>query len=81
VTEHRSGAYDRLQHWDDYKDLSDRSRLIVTYALCGFANIGWGTYSNQLKTNQLANLEEVTVTGDTEQEGNRVAATERICCL
>ncbi|CAP97523.1 hypothetical protein E8E15_008992 [Penicillium rubens] len=33
-------AYDRLQHWDDYKDLSDRSRLIVTYALCGFANIG-----------------------------------------
>ncbi|CAG8345092.1 unnamed protein product [Penicillium nalgiovense] len=33
-------AYDRLQHWDDYADLSDRSRLIVTYALCGFANIG-----------------------------------------
>jgi CNT family concentrative nucleoside transporter len=23
-----------------YKDLSPRSRLIVTYALCGFANIG-----------------------------------------
>jgi CNT family concentrative nucleoside transporter len=33
-------AYERLQHNADYADLSDRSRLIVTYALCGFANIG-----------------------------------------
>ncbi|EKV07181.1 H+/nucleoside cotransporter [Penicillium digitatum PHI26] len=33
-------AYDALQHHAEYKDLSDRSRLIVTYALCGFANIG-----------------------------------------
>lgn len=33
-------AYDALQHNDVYADLSDRSRLIVTYALCGFANIG-----------------------------------------
>ncbi|KGO73329.1 Na dependent nucleoside transporter [Penicillium italicum] len=33
-------AYDALQHNAEYKDLSDRSRLIVTYALCGFANIG-----------------------------------------
>ncbi|KAJ5779718.1 hypothetical protein N7457_007438 [Penicillium paradoxum] len=33
-------AYDSLQHSPDYADLSDRSRLIVTYALCGFANIG-----------------------------------------
>ena len=33
-------AYDALQNNADYKDLSDRSRLIVTYALCGFANIG-----------------------------------------
>ncbi|KAJ5206287.1 Na dependent nucleoside transporter [Penicillium cf. griseofulvum] len=33
-------AYDRLQHAAEYAELSDRSRLIVTYALCGFANIG-----------------------------------------
>ena len=24
----------------EYDDISDRSRLIATYALCGFANIG-----------------------------------------
>ncbi|KAJ5156262.1 hypothetical protein N7492_009065 [Penicillium capsulatum] len=33
-------AYDALQHGADYADLSSRSRLIATYALCGFANIG-----------------------------------------
>ncbi|KAJ5374645.1 Na dependent nucleoside transporter [Penicillium concentricum] len=33
-------AYDALQHNPEYAVLSDRSRLIVTYALCGFANIG-----------------------------------------
>ncbi|CAG8905982.1 unnamed protein product [Penicillium egyptiacum] len=33
-------AYEALQNHAQYKDLSDRSRLIVTYALCGFANIG-----------------------------------------
>ncbi|KAI9932685.1 hypothetical protein ASPWEDRAFT_33599 [Aspergillus wentii DTO 134E9] len=33
-------AYNDLQNGADYADLSDRSRLIVTYALCGFANIG-----------------------------------------
>ncbi|KAL5355138.1 Na+ dependent nucleoside transporter C-terminus-domain-containing protein [Aspergillus floccosus] len=33
-------AYDALQNGDRYKDLSNRSRLIATYALCGFANIG-----------------------------------------
>ncbi|KAJ5086992.1 hypothetical protein NUU61_008299 [Penicillium alfredii] len=33
-------AYDALQHGQAYADLSPRSRLISTYALCGFANIG-----------------------------------------
>ncbi|CAI7571953.1 unnamed protein product [Penicillium glandicola] len=33
-------AYEALQNTAEYQDLSDRSRLIVTYALCGFANIG-----------------------------------------
>ncbi|KAJ5662518.1 uncharacterized protein N7477_010134 [Penicillium maclennaniae] len=33
-------AYNALQNQEAYQDLSDRSRLIVTYALCGFANIG-----------------------------------------
>jgi len=33
-------AYSRLQTDIAYADLSDRSRLIATYALCGFANIG-----------------------------------------
>jgi len=33
-------AYSALQHDAQYQDLSDRSKLIVTYALCGFANIG-----------------------------------------
>jgi hypothetical protein len=33
-------AYNALQNVKDYADLSDRSRLIATYALCGFANIG-----------------------------------------
>jgi len=33
-------AYDMLQRNEDYADLSPRSRLIATYALCGFANIG-----------------------------------------
>lgn len=29
-----------MQNGKDYQDLSSRSRLIATYALCGFANIG-----------------------------------------
>ncbi|PLB34825.1 NupC/NupG family nucleoside CNT transporter [Aspergillus candidus] len=33
-------AYHDLQKGEEYQDLSDRSRLIATYALCGFANIG-----------------------------------------
>lgn len=33
-------AYNALQNSPDYAGLSDRSRLIATYALCGFANIG-----------------------------------------
>ncbi|KAJ5606518.1 hypothetical protein N7510_009299 [Penicillium lagena] len=33
-------AYQALQSQETYADLSDRSRLIATYALCGFANIG-----------------------------------------
>ncbi|KAI1996848.1 hypothetical protein LOZ51_003010 [Ophidiomyces ophidiicola] len=33
-------AYHALQTEPEYKDLSPRSRLIATYALCGFANIG-----------------------------------------
>lgn len=33
-------AYNALQNDAAYADLSDRSRLIATYALCGFANIG-----------------------------------------
>ncbi|CAI7612923.1 unnamed protein product [Penicillium manginii] len=33
-------AYNELQNSANYADLSDRSRLIATYALCGFANIG-----------------------------------------
>lgn len=33
-------AFTALQHDNAYADLSDRSRLIATYALCGFANIG-----------------------------------------
>ncbi|KAI9730700.1 MAG: hypothetical protein M1834_005669 [Cirrosporium novae-zelandiae] len=33
-------AYTDLQTDDYYSDLSSRSRLIVTYALCGFANVG-----------------------------------------
>ncbi|KAJ6016005.1 hypothetical protein N7540_010596 [Penicillium herquei] len=33
-------AYNDLQTDATYASLSDRSRLIVTYALCGFANIG-----------------------------------------
>ncbi|WEW60675.1 hypothetical protein PRK78_006162 [Emydomyces testavorans] len=33
-------AYHALQTEPDYADLSPRSRLIATYALCGFANIG-----------------------------------------
>jgi CNT family concentrative nucleoside transporter len=33
-------AYSALQTDATYADLSDRSRLIATYALCGFANIG-----------------------------------------
>ena len=33
-------AYDKLQSDGQYADLSDRSRLILTYALCGFASIG-----------------------------------------
>lgn len=33
-------AYDSLQHSAAYANLSPRSRVIATYALCGFANIG-----------------------------------------
>ncbi|CAZ83461.1 unnamed protein product [Tuber melanosporum] len=33
-------AYTRLQSDPDFQTLSDRSRLIAVYALCGFANIG-----------------------------------------
>ncbi|KAJ5659826.1 hypothetical protein N7507_006277 [Penicillium longicatenatum] len=33
-------AYQDLQNDATYSTLSERSRLIVTYALCGFANIG-----------------------------------------
>lgn len=33
-------AYTALQSDPEYADLSPRSRLIATYALCGFANIG-----------------------------------------
>ncbi|KAK2757637.1 hypothetical protein FQN54_004606 [Arachnomyces sp. PD_36] len=33
-------AYSMLQSDPEYADLSPRSRLIATYALCGFANIG-----------------------------------------
>lgn len=33
-------AFNALQNEAAYADLSDRSRLIVTYALCGFANLG-----------------------------------------
>ncbi|KAF8461593.1 Na+ dependent nucleoside transporter C-terminus-domain-containing protein [Kalaharituber pfeilii] len=33
-------AYDRLQYNEEFADISPRSRLIATYALCGFANIG-----------------------------------------
>lgn len=33
-------AYTNLQTDEAYADLSPRSRLIATYALCGFANIG-----------------------------------------
>lgn len=32
-------AYTKLQG-PDYADISSRSRLICTYALCGFANLG-----------------------------------------
>lgn len=40
LTQNEFVAYNALQHTETYADLSDRSRLIVTYALCGFANIG-----------------------------------------
>jgi CNT family concentrative nucleoside transporter len=40
MTQNEFVAYDALQNKDRYKDLSNRSRLIATYALCGFANIG-----------------------------------------
>lgn len=33
-------AYTRLQTEPEFQTLSDRSRLIATYALCGFANLG-----------------------------------------
>ncbi|KAE8162187.1 Na+ dependent nucleoside transporter C-terminus-domain-containing protein [Aspergillus tamarii] len=33
-------AYDYLQNKEEFQNLSPRSRLIATYALCGFANIG-----------------------------------------
>lgn len=33
-------AYNDLQTNEEFASLSTRSRLIATYALCGFANIG-----------------------------------------
>ena len=33
-------AYQKLQFDPEYADLALRSKLIATYALCGFANIG-----------------------------------------
>lgn len=33
-------AFDMLANSDAYADITDRSRLIATYALCGFANVG-----------------------------------------
>lgn len=33
-------AYEHLQKYEEYSHLSARSRVIATYALCGFANIG-----------------------------------------
>ena len=33
-------AYDALQTNPAYANLSPRSRLIATYSLCGFGNIG-----------------------------------------
>ena len=33
-------AYDALTNDPSYADLSPRSRLIATYALCGFGNLG-----------------------------------------
>ncbi|KAF7122022.1 hypothetical protein CNMCM5793_009577 [Aspergillus hiratsukae] len=46
-------AYSDLTTDPEYQDLSVRSRIIVTYALCGFANIG--SLGNQIGVlNQLA---------------------------
>ncbi|KAH1504158.1 hypothetical protein KXX06_000351, partial [Aspergillus fumigatus] len=46
-------AYSDLQTKPEYQELSVRSRIIVTYALCGFANIG--SLGNQIGVlNQLA---------------------------
>ncbi|KAJ9400114.1 hypothetical protein DTO282F9_2884 [Paecilomyces variotii] len=46
-------AYNALQTDPAYTDMSDRSKLIVTYALCGFANIG--SLGNQIGVlNQIA---------------------------
>lgn len=46
-------AYNSLQTDPTYMDMSDRSKLIVTYALCGFANIG--SLGNQIGVlNQIA---------------------------
>lgn len=33
-------AYTALQNDSYYHDITQRSRLIATYALCGFANVG-----------------------------------------
>lgn len=40
IVENEFVAYTDLQTNPDYAELSSRARLIVTYALCGFANIG-----------------------------------------
>jgi CNT family concentrative nucleoside transporter len=46
-------AYSDLQTKPEYQELSVRSQIIVTYALCGFANIG--SLGNQIGVlNQLA---------------------------
>lgn len=39
-TQNEFVAYNLLVNQSPYKDMSDRGRLIATYALCGFANFG-----------------------------------------
>ncbi|PGG95593.1 hypothetical protein AJ79_09966 [Helicocarpus griseus UAMH5409] len=54
-------AYDALQNDKYYADISPRSRLIATYALCGFANVG--SLGNQIGVlSQLAPARSADVT-------------------